>query len=259
VFTTVAWAVSAIWIDRDARGGFGRSTVWKVAFQVVGVAFVLAVYSWGIQAIEAVGWLLLLVVISYATLRAATLKRSSQGIYGMFMVPFGEIAKVLGMSPDAAAKASQFRNAARQPVILLKKDGGIYGNQDFASVDRETFNAIDRAREMLTDAIALRATDIHVEPRNSDVHVRVRVDGLLQPLTTFPVGEGRTIASAIMVLSDMDIADKRRSHEGTFSVLSDGHKLDVRVHSSPTQTGEKLSIRLLDPEGGVLRHGLEGI
>jgi len=108
--------------------------------------------------------------------------------------------------------------------------------------------------------VACRATDIHVEPRGGrDIQIRCRVDGLLKPLRSLPSDTGRSMISAIKVLSDMDIAERRRPQDGSFAVLAAGRRFDVRVNSGPTGFGEKVALRLLDPAGAVLASGLGGL
>ena len=68
---------------------------------------------------------------------------------------------------------------------------------------------------------------------------------------------GRATVSAIKVLGDMDIAERRRPQDGTFAAVFDGRKFDIRAASGPTNFGEKIALRLLDAEGGIVKQGLD--
>ncbi len=103
------------------------------------------------------------------------------------------------------------------------------------------------------DAVQVRASDIHIEPAESVLRVRQRVDGNLQE----QVIEGRRVASALVtrlkLMSGLDIAEKRLPQDGRFSVKISRHSIDVRVATMPTQYGESMVLRLLDASANLLR------
>ena len=100
---------------------------------------------------------------------------------------------------------------------------------------------------MLAEAIRLKASDIHVEPYETRLRVRFRIDGVLQEKTQPPVGAAATIVSRIKVLCRMDIAQKRLPQDGRFKVkMKQGQSVDFRVNCLPTSFGEKVVLRILD-------------
>lgn len=100
---------------------------------------------------------------------------------------------------------------------------------------------------MLAEAIRLRASDIHIEPYETRLRVRFRIDGVLYEKTQPPVGAAATIVSRIKVLCRMDIAQKRLPQDGRFKVKTkQGQSIDFRVSSLPTSFGEKVVLRILD-------------
>ena len=100
---------------------------------------------------------------------------------------------------------------------------------------------------MLSEAIRLKASDIHVEPYETRLRIRFRIDGVLQEKTQPPVGAAATIVSRIKVLCRMDIAQKRLPQDGRFKVkLQKGQSIDFRVNCLPTFFGEKAVLRILD-------------
>jgi len=166
------------------------------------------------------------------------------------------IGCALGMNSKGVPGRIDESGGAGWSIVLLKKHGGVYSSRDGSGLDEETSKAISTVKDLLGDAIDGRATDIHMETRASEVQLRFRVDGLLQQDRTIDHRTGRAVVSAIKVLADMDIAERRLPQDGTFDVLAGEQRFEVRVGSIPGKYGEKLAIRLLDPDGGVLRGGL---
>jgi len=99
---------------------------------------------------------------------------------------------------------------------------------------------------LLAQAIESRASDIHFEPGEQDVHVRMRVDGVLQEHTPPPKSLHQAIVTRIKILASMDIAERRLPLDGRFKFKVQDRVIDVRVSSLPEVHGEKLVLRLLD-------------
>lgn len=101
------------------------------------------------------------------------------------------------------------------------------------------------------------ASDIHVEPTEDSVLIRNRVDGILHEDTTLPPQLHPEIVSRIKIMSEMDVAEKRRPQDGRIGAVVGGTPIDVRVSSYPTVYGEKVVMRLLDKS--ALRPSPEGL
>jgi type IV pilus assembly protein PilB len=99
---------------------------------------------------------------------------------------------------------------------------------------------------IINGAIDARASDIHLEPRPSDMRVRYRVDGLLHDAINVPAAAQLEVISHIKILADMDISEKRTPQDGHITVLHDGKEYDLRISSLPAVGGEKIVIRVLD-------------
>lgn len=99
---------------------------------------------------------------------------------------------------------------------------------------------------MLSDAIKMKASDIHVEPYEKRFRVRFRMDGSLIEMTQPPQGTSTAIVSRIKVLSRMDIGERRRPQDGRLRVRLNKKDIDFRVNSIPTVHGEKIVLRVLD-------------
>jgi type II secretory ATPase GspE/PulE/Tfp pilus assembly ATPase PilB-like protein len=102
------------------------------------------------------------------------------------------------------------------------------------------------ALEMVHEAIEKRVTDIHLEPTKEEMSVRFRIDGILQPSIPFSRHMGDSVINIFKVLCDMDITEKRKPQDGSFSAEVEGHSVDFRVATAGSVAGEKLVMRILD-------------
>ncbi|WP_437185968.1 GspE/PulE family protein [Planctomicrobium sp. SH668] len=107
------------------------------------------------------------------------------------------------------------------------------------------------AKELVYDALMRRATDIHLEPKETELAVRLRIDGVMFPAEPFDRATGEAITNIIKVLCAMDITERRRSQDGSFAAVVDGREIDFRVASQGTRHGEKVSMRILDQSNSV--------
>lgn len=94
--------------------------------------------------------------------------------------------------------------------------------------------------------IDLRASDIHFEPFEDGLHVRYRVDGVIQPAEVIPQGLAAAVVSRVKLLAHLNIAERRLPQDGRIKMRVKGHELDLRVSSVPTVHGESVVMRVLD-------------
>ncbi len=99
---------------------------------------------------------------------------------------------------------------------------------------------------LVTQAITDRASDIHIEPTEGDLRVRYRIDGVLHEMQRSPKQIQNGVISRVKILSDIDIAERRKPQDGRMSVQHNGRKIDLRVATLPTVWGEKIVMRILD-------------
>lgn len=103
--------------------------------------------------------------------------------------------------------------------------------------------------DILHEAIRLNASDIHLEPFEREMCVRFRIDGVLQEIMHIPAVKMPEVISRVKVMSNMDIAEKRRSQDGKIRLNGNGQDVDIRVSTMPTDFGEKIVLRLLNKSG----------
>jgi general secretion pathway protein E len=104
----------------------------------------------------------------------------------------------------------------------------------------------------LQQAVKERASDIHVEPYEKELEVRMRVDGILHRVLSPPKIIQDALISRVKIMANLDIAEKRLPQDGRIRLLVGGRDVDIRVSTIPTIYGERAVLRLLDRKQGVL-------
>jgi type IV pilus assembly protein PilB len=99
---------------------------------------------------------------------------------------------------------------------------------------------------LISQAISDQASDIHIEPAERDMHVRYRIDGVLHEMQRAPKNIQNGVISRLKIMSDIDIAERRKPQDGRMSVIHGGKQIDLRVATLPTVFGEKVVMRILD-------------
>jgi len=165
-------------------------------------------------------------------------------LFRRFMYQFGVV-----MAPPEAKKTDDREGI---PVTLQQHDGVV---RDDLREGRAEAEAITAVKAMLGEAVAFRASDIHLEPRADQMAVRYRIDGMLHSYSPFPTEVGGAIVNAIKVLAGMDIATRRRPQDGSFSAQFPtlSKDVDFRVSTTPSVHGETMVIRVLDRVRSFLR------
>lgn len=121
-------------------------------------------------------------------------------------------------------------------------------NQDNAQAAREV-------NEILLDAVASRASDVHIESLQAGrLRVRHRIDGVLHDRQVLPEGSAERIVARLKTMAGMDVAERRLPQDGRLDLRSNGHPYDLRASSLPTLHGERMTLRILRPE--TIRLGL---
>ncbi|HEU0024803.1 MAG TPA: ATPase, T2SS/T4P/T4SS family [Thermoleophilaceae bacterium] len=99
---------------------------------------------------------------------------------------------------------------------------------------------------VIADAVSRGASDIHFEPRNADMRVRFRIDGVVSDSTTVPRHLVPGLVSRVKIMSDLDIAERRAPQDGRVGMTVDGRRIDLRVATLPVMRGEAVVMRILD-------------
>ncbi len=107
------------------------------------------------------------------------------------------------------------------------------------------------ANKIISDAIDMHASDIHIEPRLNNYIVRYRIDGILKKVLDLPAKVETSVIARFKVLSRMNIAEHRRMQDGTFTIKYNGLSYDFRINTLPVMGKEKMVIRILAPAASI--------
>lgn len=143
----------------------------------------------------------------------------------------------VGAAEKEFSAASGFGNL--EQYVRLK------GSTEIEATDSHIVNAVEY---LLRYAYDQRASDIHIEPKRESTLVRLRIDGVLHCIHKIPKIVHPSVVSRIKMLSGMDIADKRRPQDGRIKTGFGDKEIELRVSTLPTVFGEKVVIRIFDPE-----------
>jgi type II secretion system protein E len=159
------------------------------------------------------------------------------------------IKKYLGVGADTVQ--SMVSKADQEGIASLEKR--IEGDLDLTE-EAEGASIIRFVNQILTEAIELRATDVHFEPFEDVLRVRYRIDGVLQEAGIPPEVKRfhASIISRLKILSFLDIAEKRLPQDGRVKIRISGREIDVRVSVIPMLHGEAVVLRLLDQSSVLL-------
>lgn len=111
----------------------------------------------------------------------------------------------------------------------------------------DTVPVISIINSLITDAVAMKASDVHLEMLGDKLRVRYRLDGVLSEVAEFPSSIQQALVSRVKIMSDLDIAERRIPQDGRLSFASNKN-LDIRVSTLPTIYGEKIVLRILDKQ-----------
>lgn len=186
-----------------------------------------------------------------------------------------EVKFHVGMSTEAILveedKLQRVINKAMEnnDTALSELSDGDYDDLDF--VDEESDLSDDTAdsdvddapvvrfvNKVLLDAINKGASDIHFEPYEKNYRVRFRMDGVLNEVATPPIGMSNKLSARLKVMSRLDISERRIPQDGRIKLnLSKNRSIDFRVNTCPTLFGEKIVLRILDPNSAKM--GVEAL
>src|SRR5215212_5656508 len=105
---------------------------------------------------------------------------------------------------------------------------------------------------VIADAVRRGASDIHFEPRSSDMRVRYRIDGVVMDTTTVPRQHVAGLISRVKIMANLDIAERRVPQDGRIGLSVDGRHIDLRVATLPVVRGESIVMRILDKDKVVM-------
>ncbi len=140
---------------------------------------------------------------------------------------------------------------AKKAAEDLSKSQGINESKEESKAQLDDIKSAPAVRlvdSIISDAIKLKASDIHIEPFENHIKIRYRVDGTLKEISKYNKDIFNAFITRIKILAELNIAEKRIPQDGRILTVIDNKKVDLRVSTLPTIHGEKVVIRVLDRE-----------
>ncbi|MEO5560885.1 MAG: GspE/PulE family protein [Dokdonella sp.] len=160
---------------------------------------------------------------------------------GRYLTEWWSVQRSIQRAKDAKNDLSDGRSILNfEQLVELGKTG------DVGVDDRHVVHIVDW---LLQYAFDQRASDIHLEPRRDTSNIRFRIDGVMQKVFDLPTPVMTAVTSRIKILGRMDVAEKRRPQDGRIKTRSQGgREVELRLSSMPTAFGEKIVMRIFDPD-----------
>lgn len=142
-----------------------------------------------------------------------------------------------------AAKAMAEKFKSQQTVVEESKEDA----QRREEIENSPI--VQLVNKIIEQAVRERASDIHIEPFETEIRLRFRIDGALREINTYDVAMLNAITARLKIMSNMDISEKRKPQDGRITTMVDGREYDIRVSNLPTCYGEKCVMRIASKEG----------
>ncbi len=237
----VCWVAACGWVDQDARELRLPTETWNPLMLAAGLGGLAAI--WILPSFW-LGFLSFAILFAAAGFSYVNLRNKKVGPDERV---FSEkhlrdlLARLLRRGKKEAGQ-----KAAGVPVRFIGRSVD-QKNEDPTRVKRaQDSKGYKGAQEMVYEAVKRRATDIHLEPTREEMSVRIRIDGILVAATPFSRAMGDAVINIFKVLSNMDIAEKRKPQDGSFSAQVEDRLADFRVATAGSVAGEKMVMRILD-------------
>ncbi|HEX9162694.1 MAG TPA: GspE/PulE family protein [Thermoanaerobaculia bacterium] len=154
----------------------------------------------------------------------------------------------------AVTKAERDLNRGAIDLSNLEQYVKLKSGAEIESSDQHIVNAVDY---LLQHAYDSRASDIHIEPKREYALIRFRIDGVLHEMQRVPKLVNLAVTSRLKTMCRMDIAEKRRPQDGRIKTEHEGKEIELRVSTLPTAFGEKVVMRIFDPD--IMVRDLSGL
>lgn len=156
-----------------------------------------------------------------------------------------EIAETIGKyyGSHQAMEAAEAYRREREEAMLSEAE------EEEMNADIENSPIVLLVKQILEGGVRQRASDIHIEPLETSVRVRYRIDGALKQVMSYDYSLLSGICARLKIMGGMDISEKRKPQDGRISIMVDRKEFDIRVSMLPTVYGEKTVMRLTSKEG----------
>src|SRR6266511_347453 len=166
-----------------------------------------------------------------------------------------DVRPVVATANDVEQSIQKFSGMGEQVEALATEAADALDTEGGVAVEAAVEEApiVKLVQAIMPQAAADRASDVHIEPTETDVRVRFRVDGVLHEVMHSPKSIQGGLISRLKVMGDLNIAEKRIPQDGRVSLRVNNRSLDLRLATLPTVHGEKIVIRILDKTNALLQ------
>ncbi len=241
------WFSICSWVDRDSYGLHLPSEMWNLAMFACGAIGIGLCFTLPFYWLSFVLLLVLFIVPSliYVNSRNQRVPENEKVLTKAHLADLAERFLKLKFGGGKSEESDA------PPIEFLGKSAR--GEDDEARIARAAASkGYKAAREMVYEALQKRATDIHLEPTKDEMTVRFRVDGILHAADPFSRGMGDAVLNIFKVLGDLDITEKRKPQDGSFSARASGNMIDFRIATAGSVAGEKMVMRILDTSAQII-------
>jgi type IV pilus assembly protein PilB len=125
------------------------------------------------------------------------------------------------------------------------------------SIGEETSPMAKTVNQLILQAVQLKASDIHLEPRQESMHVRYRVDGIMRTEQQLPINMHAMVVARVKIMASMNVSERRLPQDGRIKMAIGGHNIELRISTFPTNFGEKIVMRILG--ASEVRSGIDDL
>ncbi len=185
---------------------------------------------------------------------AEKIKFTSQMGIDWIIAEYDKLVQIIDATHKTAAESLQAYTASGDfNFDDIKTEETEESNDTAPATDIEDAPVVKFLHKMLLDAFNMRASDLHFEPYEHQYRVRFRIDGELREIASPPIAIKDKLASRIKVISRLDISEKRVPQDGRMKLkVGPNRVIDFRISTLPTLFGEKIVIRILDPDSAKM-------
>lgn len=152
----------------------------------------------------------------------------------------------------AYRRTDEISSLANELQIQLGETDGLELELGGMSVEESEAPVVRLLQSIFEDAVRAKASDIHIEPDESIIRIRQRIDGVLQEYIVKEKSIAAALVMRLKIMAGMNISEKRLPQDGRFNIVVQGKNLDIRISSLPIQWGESIVMRLLDHSAGIM-------
>jgi type II secretory ATPase GspE/PulE/Tfp pilus assembly ATPase PilB-like protein len=237
------WIRTSAWIDADAHHLHIPTVPWNPLMLGGGVVGMLVVWllPWFWVSFFIMLALYLAPSLTYASVRNQRVSREERVLTEEHFKRLAE--RYLGI------KASE-RKTKKEEGAVIQFIGRSVGQaeEDSTRVERAIHSkGYKTAAALVHQAIRFRATDLYLEPNRDEMTVRFAIDGLMEAGDPLKRPMGEAVVQILKTLGDLDLAERRKPQEGSFSAQIEKRRVDFRLFSAGSVAGEKLTLRIFDP------------